>query len=266
MRSRTDPAQPVTAILIDDEPLALDGLRLALRAHPEVEVVGEAGDGREALRLARALTPDLLFLDIQMPDMDGFAVLRELGRDVPEVVFVTAYDEHAVRAFEVHALDYLLKPFDDARLAACVGRALEQVRRRRQGEARRSLDALLRQAIGPGAGGSADAGFAERIMVRDTARIYFVDAEDVDWFQSAGNYVRLHTGEAQHLIRSTLADLQSRLDPRRFVRIHRSTIVNVSRIAEVKPWVGGDYIAILRDGRRLKVSRTYRDDLLRPLA
>lgn len=264
MRPKPESLAPVRALLVDDEPLSLDNLRVALEAHPDIEVVGQAGDGREALRLVQGLDPDLVFLDVQMPDMDGFALLRALQDVValPEIVFVTAFDQYAVRAFEIHALDYLLKPFDDARFADCARRATRHVRGRRHGELRSTLDALLRQmSPEPPA-----VRYVERVMVRDRDRIHFVAVDDADWFEAAGNYVRVHTGRGTHLIRSTLAELEDRLDPHRFVRIHRSSIVNVGSIREVQPWLGGDYIAILRGGRQLKVSRTHRDDLLRPLS
>jgi two-component system LytT family response regulator len=258
----------VRALLVDDEPLALANLRIALESQPDIEVVGEAGDGREAVRLARALDPDVVFLDVQMPDMDGFAVLRELSdAALPEVIFVTAFDQHAIRAFEVHALDYLLKPFDDARFDECARRAVRHVRNQQRGDLRHALEGLLNEMSPTAAARVAlGTGYAARILVRDRERIFFVAADDVDWFQAAGNYVRLHVGDEQHLIRATIAELQQRLDPQHFVRIHRSAIVNLSRLREVQPWIGGDYIAILRDGRKLKVSRTYRDDLLRPLS
>jgi two-component system LytT family response regulator len=269
MATRTRGHPPVRTLLVDDEPLALDNLRVGLEGHEDIEIIGEAGDGRLAVQLIRSLEPDLVFLDVQMPDMDGFAVLRELADvELPEIVFVTAFDQHALRAFDVHALDYLLKPFDDERFDECVRRAISHVRVHRQGELRRALQALLRQ-VAPEATGEADysrSEYIERITVRGQAGIHFVATTDVDWLETTGNYVRIHAGGRQHLIRSTLNDLLERLDPRRFVRIHRSTAVNMSRIREVQPWSSGDYIAILHDGHKLKVSRTYKDDLLRPFS
>lgn len=251
---------------MDDEPLALENLRVALEVHQDIKVIGQAGDGRAAVRMIESLDPDLVF-HAQMPDKDGFAVLRDLAHvEPPEVVFVTAFDEHAVRAFEVHALDYLLKPFDDARFDDCARRAIHHVRTRQQGELRHAVAALL-EHVAPATGRTAGrSGYIERITVRNASNITFVAVADVDWFNAAGNYVRIHVGGEEHLLRSTLSELAERLDPQRFVRIHRSTVVNVTRIQVVQPWVGGDYLAILRDGRRLKVSRTYRDELLRPLS
>lgn len=257
---------PVRTLLVDDEPLALDNLRVGLRRHPDVEIVGEAGDGRQAVQQIRGLDPDLVFLDVQMPDMDGFGVLRELAEsETPEVVFVTAFDQHALQAFDVHALDYLLKPFDDARFDDCVARTVTRVRDRGRGQIDGALQALLRQ-IAPDTAATPHSEYIERITVRSSASIYYVAIDELDWLEATGNYVRLHTGTRQHLIRSTLNDLMDRLDPRRFVRIHRSAAVNVVRIRELQPWSSGNYIAILHDGRRLKVSRNYKDGLLRPFA
>ena len=258
-------SRPVRALLVDDEPLALENLRVALEAHDDIDVIGVAGDGRSAVRLIQELDPDLLFLDVQMPDMDGFGVLRALEHvETPEVVFVTAFDAHAVRAFEVHALDYLLKPFDDARFDDCARRAIHRVRTRKQGELRSAVRALL-EHVAPTAGADRP-DYITRITVRTGSTITFVTVSDVDWFNAAGNYVRIHLRDREHLVRATLSDLARQLDPRVFVRIHRSTIVNVARIREVQPWLGGDYLAVLHDGRKLKVSRTYRDELLRPLS
>jgi two-component system LytT family response regulator len=262
------PDPRIRALIVDDEPLAIDGLRAALEREPDIRVIGSRDTGRAAVTAIRDLAPDLVFLDVQMPGVDGFGVIEEIGADaMPEVVFVTAYDEHALRAFEVHAVDYLLKPFDNERLAACVRHAVNQVRTRRQaGERERELSAVLSaraQTAGP-----ADAQVMpiRRLLVRQRDRLLFIDAERVDWCEAAGNYVRLYVGDETHLIRMSLSELATRLDARDFVRIHRSAIVNVHRIRELQPWAGGDYLATLTNGRKLKVSRTYRDDLLQPLA
>ncbi len=253
----------VRALIVDDEPLARDCVRLAL-AGEDVAVVGECGDGEDAVAAIRQLAPDLVFLDVQMPGLDGFDVVAHVGPDrMPAVVFVTAYDEHALRAFQVHALDYVLKPFDDERLR----RALAHARRflDRDGEilARRLAAALAeRTPVGPAH--AASRGYVTRFTVKQDDRIHFVPAADVDWFEAAGNKVVLHVGERRHAIRATLHSVLEGLDPARFTRIHRSTIVNVDRVREVQPWFGGDYVAILRDGRKLRVSRNYREDLLRP--
>ena len=259
----------IRALIVDDEPLAVDNVRIALAAFPDVEVVGECGSGRAAVEAITRARPDLVFLDVQMPSLDGFGVIEEVGPDaMPHVIFVTAYDEHALRAFEVNAVDYLLKPFDDERFEACVLHALARVRAARSGEAGQTLSRVLDSLptamdTRPGEEGSPH---AERILVREGERMRFLHTRDLDWLEAAGNYVRLHAGKERHLIRATLTELSSRLDPRRFVRIHRSTIVNVDRIHEIQPWAGGDYVAVLQDGQQLRVSRTYRDHLLKPYA
>jgi two-component system LytT family response regulator len=201
--------------------------------------------------------------------MDGFDVIREVGpQSMPAVVFVTAFDRHALRAFEIHALDYILKPFDDERFHAALRHARDQIRLERGGEITRRLAALLQETDGdrpatPVSTSSTPA-YATRLMVRTRDRIHFVRTEDIDWIEGKGNYVRVRSGEDSHLLRTSLTALLDELDPSGFVRIHRSIIVNLDRIREVQPWVGGDYVAILHDGRQLKVSRTYRDQLLRP--
>ena len=253
------------ALIVDDEPLARDNVRLALEKELDVEVIAECADGESAIEAIRELEPDVVFLDVQMPGTGGFDVVHEIGpEEMPAVVFVTAFDEHALRAFEVHALDYVLKPFDDERFSDAVEHARRTLRMRRDEESfRRGLSALMTDVHG-GQDGSGRPRFASRLMVRLRDRIHFVRTEDVDWFEAAGNYVRLHTGDRSHLIRSTMSAIEERLDPQQFVRIHRSTIVNVDRIKEIQPWAGGDYLAILKSGQQLRISRGYRDALLRP--
>ncbi len=261
----SDPAHPIRVLLVDDEPLARERMRTALGRMPEVEIEGECADGLEAAAAIVDRRPDLVLLDIQMPGLDGFGVVERVGAErMPAVVFVTAFDRYALQAFEVHALDYVLKPFDPVRFEDAVRRGVEQVRMRRAGGTSRPLAAMMRE-LPPGlepSGGQ----YASRILVREGEGFGFVETSRVDWLAAAGNYVRLHAGERSWLIRATLGALQEALDPARFVRIHRSTIVNVERIREIQPWVGGDYIAILRDGRQLRVSRTHREDLLRPIS
>lgn len=247
-------------LVVDDEPIARASLRLAMAAMSGVEVIGEAASGDEAVERIATLEPDAVFLDIQMPAGDGFSVIERVGPDhMPTVVFVTAYDEFAVRAFEVHALDYILKPFEDVRLATTVDR----LRRQRGRILGADLSARLRAFLDARDAGSGPPRYAVRIMTFQGDRIRFVATTEVDWFEAARNYVRLHVGPATHLVRTPLTALLEQLDPRRFVRVHRSIVVNVDRIREVQPWFGGDYLAILRDGQQLKVSRTYRENLLR---
>ena len=247
----------IRALIVDDEPLARQRIRTLLEADPDVEVVGECADGRSAVAAVREQAPDLLFLDVQMPLLDGFGVLAALGAGpLPVVIFVTAHDRYALRAFEVHALDYLLKPFDRERFRTALGRAKAQVRREPDGDVSRRLLALLRdvqQARKP----------LERLVVKSGGRVYFVRTEDIDWIEAAGNYVRLHVGKEAHLLRESMAGLEARLDAGRFLRIHRSTIVNIEHIRELQPAFHGDYAVILRDGTQLTLSRSYRATLPR---
>ena len=271
---------PIRVLVVDDEPIARRRMRRLLRLEDEVEVVGEVGSGREAIETIARDRPDLVLLDVQMPDVDGFGVVESLGVEhMPPTIFVTAYNEYAVRAFDVHAIDYLLKPFDTDRFRAAFQRArihLEQVSSAEQG---RRIKALLEQVLGEGAahaagsaerslnghasnGGSAPRHrFVDRLMVKHDGRVFFVKATDVDWFEASGNYVRIHVGKVSHLIRETMQRVESQLDPSLFVRIHRAVIVNLDRIRELQPWFAGDYVVILRDGKQLKLSRTYREHL-----
>lgn len=263
-------APSLRVVIADDEPLARDCIRLALAAHGGIDVVAECADGEEAAAAIALLGPDLVFLDVQMPGLDGFAVVERIGAErMPPVVFVTAYDEHALRAFALHAIDYVLKPFDDQRFGETVRHARQRVALARESELGRRLAALLREHGGStvaSRGSGASTAYLTRLLVRSGDRIRFVPVDDVDFLEAAGNYVRIHAGARTELIRATVTGLAARLDPAKFVRIHRSTIVSISRIREVQPWFGGDYKAILRDGRELRVSRRHRDELLRPLA
>jgi two-component system LytT family response regulator len=233
------------AMVVDDEPLARDTVGLLLRRHPGVEVVA-ACNGVEAVPLIERLSPDILFLDVQMPEVDGFDVLDAVGAEaVPAVVFVTAYDEYAVRAFEVHAVDYLLKPFDDARFARALARASERVL---AGAPDGRLGALLRQR----------SPYLQRLLVRKRDRVVVVAADDIDWIEAADYYASLHVGETTHLLRETLAELEQRLDPERFVRVHRSAMVNVARVREIHSLFHGDAALVLASGARVKLSRARR--------
>jgi two-component system, LytTR family, response regulator len=259
-------------LIVDDEPLARDGIRMHLAGEPDVEVVGEAGDGNQAVEAIRALRPDLVFLDVQMPEVDGLQVVERVGAArMPAVIFATAYHEHAVRAFELHAVDYLLKPVTQERLRGAVTRARLRLASHSEEALAARLEALLedfralRERAGEGAEVAAARKYAAWISVAGRTSTQLVRVEDVDWFEAEGNYVRLHVGKVSHLIRSTLRAMEEQLDPAAFIRIHRSTIVNVNRIREIQPWFGGDYIALLHDGRQLRVSRSHREQLLRPV-
>jgi two-component system LytT family response regulator len=243
----------IRTLIIDDEPLARQGLRAILQKDPEIEVVDEAGDGLEALEKIRSVHPDLVFLDIQMPELNGFEVLDSLAADeIPLVVFVTAYDQYALNAFQVHALDYLLKPFEDERLMEAVTRAKAQLRQKNGGQATKKIQDMLdstrveRSRVG-------------RIMVRSGGRITFVRVDDVDWIEAQGDYICLHTQGKKHLIREKISDMEAQLSSDNFLRIHRSTMVNVTRIREMQPLFHGEYAVVLQDGTRLTMSRSFRD-------
>jgi two-component system LytT family response regulator len=261
----------IRTVVVDDEPLARRRLARLLESDENVDVVGVCANGRDAVKTVREARPDLLFLDVQMPEMDGFGVLQALGGEaLPQVVFVTAYDQYAIQAFEVHALDYLLKPYTPARLSAAVQRAARQIAAPRATPAdrlaellehlereRRELDARLAGAPSPQPPAQ-----TTRLLVKNGERMFFVPVETIDWLEAEGNYVRLHCGREAHLVRATLSGMEEQLDPNRFTRIHRSTIVNLDRVKEVRPWFAGDYLVKLHDGAELRLSRRYRDHLL----
>ena len=249
----------VRALVVDDEPNSRALLRSLLEAEPDFEVVAECGLAREAVNEAQRLRPDVLFLDIRLPDHDGFHVVSELagGADeMPDVVFVTAYDEFALRAFEVHAIDYLLKPFDEERLQETLKRVRARLDSTEATEVQRRLAELL---------ASLEERPLERLAVRRGEESIVVRTDEIDWLEAEENYVRLHVGEQSYLVRSTLQSLEDRLDADRFVRLHRSTIVNVERIRRLSPWGHGDLQVVLDNGRCLKASRRYRDRLERVL-
>jgi two-component system LytT family response regulator len=252
----------IVTLIADDEPTAREGMRHLLCRDPEIVVAGECANGREAARAIRTTAPDLVFLDVQMPELDGFAVLREIGVErAPAVVFVTAYDQYALRAFEVHAIDYLLKPFTDDRFRESLERAKQQVRQGRLGELSRKLAALL-ETYGeslPGAVAPPRRTYLERLAVKAHGKVTLLRAAEIEWIDAEGDYVRIHVGKAWHLLRETMKNLEQQLDPERFVRIHRSTIVNLERVKELQPFFRGEYVVVLHNGTTLKLSRGYRD-------
>jgi two-component system, LytTR family, response regulator len=251
-------------LIVDDEPLARARLRELLEDEGDLMIVGECGNGADAVKRITGDEPDLVLLDIQMPEIDGFGVLRAIGTDrMPAVIFVTASDAHAVRAFEVHAVDYVLKPVDRDRLMEAIGRAKhrlgETADRDEDHEVRSRLAALVAEVSAAVATttGAARSGVA-RLAIKGDGRVIFVRTADVDWIEAMDNYVRLHVGRETHIMRETLTHLEQRLPPQSFLRIHRSTIVNVERIREVQPWFAGDYVLILGDGTKLTTGRRYR--------
>jgi two-component system, LytTR family, response regulator len=253
-------------LVVDDEPIARRRILRLLGQEPDVVVIGECGTGEEAVNAIRDQVPDLVFLDVQMPGMDGFGVLDALGTGgaLPHVIFVTAFDEYAIRAFEVHALDYLLKPFGPERFQEALRRARTQVLAGSANGMHRlaaMIAALNAEQATAGRNAPAPPAWLDRVMVKSGGRILFLRVEEIAWVEAEGNYLRLHTGRGSYLVRETIRGFAARLDPTRFVRIHRSTIVNMDRVREMVPWFGGDHVMILEDGTELKVSRGFRGNL-----
>lgn len=240
----------IRALVVDDEPVARGHLRALLEDRGDVQVVDECGDGRSAVERIRSLGPDLVLLDVQMPELDGFGVVRAIGPDrMPPVVFVTAHDQHAVEAFEVHALDYVLKPVHRARFNSAIDRVVSLIRSGSAMNRGRPLAEAL-ERISPATN--------ERLAIRSGERVLYLRVADIDWVEAADDLVRLHVGKVVHDHRSTMAQIELRLPASRFARIHRSTIVNIERIREFQPWFQGDWILVLADGTRLQSGKSYR--------
>jgi two-component system, LytTR family, response regulator len=240
----------IRTLIVDDEPLARERLRTLLQHESDIQIVGECVDGRQAVTTIASEAPDLVFLDIQMPALDGFGVLQTLeDRPLPAVIFVTAYDQYALRAFDVHALDYLLKPFTARRFQKALQRARGELQREGgQSGIERRLMNLLEDLGG-------EKRHPKRLVVKSSGRVYFLKVDEIDWIEAEGNYVRLHVGANSHLLRETMKGMEASLDPDRFIRIHRSTIVNTERIRELQPLFHGEYAVILTDSTRLVASR-----------
>jgi two-component system LytT family response regulator len=262
----TDPNK-IRVAIVDDEELARERMRSLLSEHNDIEVVAECADGAEALRAIDDKNPDLVFLDVQMPEVDGFEVVEALGRGdaeapegtpakAPAIVFVTAHDDHALKAFEIHALDFLLKPFDEARFEKTLSRARRHVK-----QSRDTVDARLLALLEDLRTERRGQRHSDRLIVKSGGRVFFLRTEEIDWVEAAGNYVRLHARSESHLLRESMKNMEARLDPNTFVRIHRSAIVNIDRVKELEPWFHGEYIVIMRDGTRLTASRVYSDRL-----
>jgi two-component system LytT family response regulator len=247
----------IKALIVDDEVLGRNRIREILRKDPEIDLVGECANGREAVEAVVEHAPELLFLDVQMPEMDGFAVLEALPPErIPLVVFVTAYDQYALRAFEVYALDYILKPFDIDRFRRTLQHAKSQIHRQRGSVLNQGLLNLLEELKT-----RPKSKHPDRLVIKSGGRVSFLKTVEIDWIESEGNYVRLHVGKETHLLRETLNQMEERLDPDQFLRIHRSTIVSLDRIKELQPWFHGEYRVLLQDGTQLLLSRKYREKL-----
>jgi two-component system, LytTR family, response regulator len=245
------PAPRIRTLIADDEPLARHGVRLLLERDSGIEIVGEASGGVEAAEQILRLRPDLVFLDVQMVGCDGFETLKRVGPDAtPVVVFVTAYDEYALRAFEFNAVDYLLKPYDDARFAAALDRARDLVLRKRVDAVDNRITRLIEHIEGEG---------RDRILLKSSGEIIFLKTSEIDWIEAEGDYVKFHVTGRTHLMRGTMSALEERLDPSRFIRIHRSTIVNADRLRKLSPSFEGEYAGVLQDGTKLRLSRGYHD-------
>ncbi len=258
----------IRVLIIDDEPLARDTIRLLLEDRPPFEIVGECKDGDEAVDAILETKPDLIFLDIQMPGRNGFEVVEAVGPErMPVVIFATAYDQYALRAFEAHALDYLLKPYDDDRFEKALDRAMDQIRQKQLGVLSSELMTLVKERRTEREENPEPEPTAplERIMVKERDALFFVKIEDIDWVEAAGDYVSLHVGKKSHLLRESMGRMETKLDPKLFVRIHRSTIVNVERISKLSPYFHGDYIVYLNDNTELRLSRRYWNRLERLL-
>ena len=251
---------PITAIVADDESVARRRLVRMIEESGRASVVAACAGGRDAVEKVVALRPDLLFLDVQMPDLDGFQVVESIaGRASPAIVFVTAYNQYALRAFDVHAVDYLLKPFDAQRFEEALVRAIDRATSHAKGGDDERLRALLADYLARERAPRTE--YLDRVAVKNDGTLRVVKTADVDWWEADGNYVRLHAGGSSFLVRSTMAAIETQLDPRQFIRVHRRYVVNVDRIVEVQPWFAGDAVAVLRTGAKVRVSRTYRERL-----
>lgn len=246
----------IRTLIVDDEPLARDRVKRLLRDETDIAIIGECGNGAEAIKFIKAEKPDLVFLDIQMPEKNGFEVVKALdAKALPTVIFVTAYDQYALQAFDASALDYLLKPFNRERLHRAVTRAREII----EGKNRGNLDERLASLI---ADLKTEKKYLERLVVKSVGRVFFLKIDEIDWIEAAGNYLKLHVGRESHLIRETMNAIEAKLNPDKFLRIHRSTVVNIDRIKELHPMFSGDYAVILRNGAELTLSRNYRERFL----
>ena len=245
----------IRTLIVDDEPLAREWVRNGLQDEADIEIIGECGDGFEAVKAISEWKPHLVLLDVQMPGLDGFGVLASVEpQDLPAVIFVTAFDRYALKAFEAHAVDYLMKPFSSERLHAAVERARGEIDRSSSKDLKATLHELLQDI-------QRERAFPEWLLIKKEERSVFLRVSDIDWIESSRNNVRLHVGKEVYLYHETTAGIESKLDPRKFFRIHRSTIVHIEKIKEMHPWFNGDYAVTLKDGTRLTLSSTYRERL-----
>ncbi len=260
----------IRVLVVDDERIAREGICMHLASEPDVEIIAECANGIDAVSIIKERLPDLVFLDVQMPGLDGFGVVEAVGSEqMPTVIFVTAYDKYALRAFDIHALDYLLKPFDGERFSKALGRARVQINQASGAGINNRLLSLLAD-IKSGQESRVESSeakpkYVERLVIKSAGRISFLNVDEVDWIEAADNYVELHAGREAHLVRETMNALETKLDPAKFLRIRRSTIINIERIKELKPLFRGEYVIILKNGKELTSSRRYRHHLSRLL-
>ena len=246
---------PLSALIVDDEPLAREGLRMLLSQDREITAIHEARNGREAVKIILKMRPDLVFLDVQMPEMDGFSVVREVGAErMPAAIFVTAHDRYAIQAFEINAIDYLLKPVTEERFTQALSRAKGRLQSHAGDDASRQIIGLLQTIASPQR-------YLKRLAVRSAGKTVFVEVEDIDWMEAAENYVQLHTNRARHLLHVPMNTLEKSLDPEIFLRVHRSIIVNVRRIKELQTGPHGEYVIVLQNETRLRSGRSYGEKL-----
>jgi two-component system LytT family response regulator len=249
----------IRALIADDEALARKFIRRMLKDDRDVEIVGECSNGKEAVAMIRKQNPDVVFLDVQMPEMDGFGVLESIGVErLPQIIFTTAYEQYAIRAFELHALDYLLKPFDQARFKDAIKYAKERFCSERDRDDRRQIGALLENIKNKPQ-------YLDRLVIKAGGRITFLSTDEINWIEADDKYVHLHTSKATPMVRQTLTAMEAQLDPEKFRRVHRSAIVNVKRIKELQPLFSGEYSIVLEDGTKLTLSRSYKDRLFERL-
>lgn len=247
--------EKIGALIVDDEPLARSRIRKMLSHDAGIELIGECANGHDAIQMIEAQKPQIVFLDVQMPEISGFDVIEALDTEVmPLVIFVTAHDKYALRALEIHAFDYLLKPFDKKRFEKTLEQAKQRIQTENKGEMNHRTLALLEEL-------RLRTSYLERLIIKTGGRVFFIKADDIDWLEAEGKYVRLHTGKETHLLREAIGSLESHLDPKKFLRIHRSTIVNIERIQELESWFHNEYRVILRDGTKLMMSRSCRKRL-----
>lgn len=251
--------QKIRALIVDDEPLARKFIRRLLKDDKEVQIIGECGNGRDAVVAISQQAPDLVFLDVQMPEMDGFSALEAVAAErLPEVVFTTAYEQYAIKAFELHALDYLLKPFDQSRFSDTMKHAKERLRNRQLEDGRLQIRALLDNV-------KRRPRYLDRLIIKSEGRITFLKTDDIDWIEADDKYVHLHTRKRAQMVRQTLSAMEAQLDPGKFLRIHRSAIINIERVQELQPMFGGQHVVVMEDGTRLTLSRNYKDKLFKVL-